>query len=177
MLADKILSAKSGNKDDMLCLIEKFSPVTKKYGRKLDIEEGISEVTLYFIELVHHLNIHKLRSCSDAALVCYVAQCISHFYTKMKKGPYDNRVLYIEELTEAHKAKLDADYATEDLPFDWALPLQQLTDKEQFVIIQIYEYGFSSAEIAKHLGVSRQNINQIKKRAESKIRTALDTQN
>ena len=88
MLADKILSAKSGNKDDMLCLIEKFSPVIKKYGRKLDIEEGISEVTLYFIELVHHLNIHKLRSCSDAALVCYVAQCISHFYTKMKKGPY-----------------------------------------------------------------------------------------
>ena len=46
MLADKILSAKSGNKDDMLCLIEKFSPVIKKYGRKLDIEEGISEVTL-----------------------------------------------------------------------------------------------------------------------------------
>ena len=95
----------------------------------------------------------------------------------MKKGPYDNRVLYIEELTEAHKAKLDADYATEDLPFDWTLPLQQLTDKEQFVIIQIYEYGLSSAELAKHLGVSRQKINQIKKRAESKIRTALDTQN
>ena len=37
MLADKILSAKSGNKDDMLCLIEKFSPVIKKYGKKYKI--------------------------------------------------------------------------------------------------------------------------------------------
>ena len=177
MLSDQILSAQSGSKTDMLSLIEKFSPVIKKYGKKLDPEDGISEITLYFIELIHHLNIHRLNSRSDGAIVNYVAQSISHFYVKMKAGPYDNHFLYLEELTDAHRKKIESAPTNEDFPFDWTLPLQALTDKERLVIIHIYEHGFSSAEIAKYLGVSRQNINQIKKRAESKIRTALIERN
>ena len=43
----------------------------------------------------------------------------------------------------------------------------------QLSLMAVYTYGYSVSDIAKYLQVSRQNINQIKKRAENKIRQKL----
>ena len=44
-----------------------------------------------------------------------------------------------------------------------------LTEKERLVLALIYQYGFSSAEVARKVHTTRQNVNQIKKRAEKKV--------
>ena len=62
MLSDQIRSAQAGNCSDMLALIERFTPIIRKYGRKLDPEDGLSEMTLGFIELVHQLQIDRLAT-------------------------------------------------------------------------------------------------------------------
>lgn len=49
MLSELIASAKAGDKNSMLHLIEKFSPIIKKYGYKLDPDDGISEITLFLL--------------------------------------------------------------------------------------------------------------------------------
>ena len=49
-------------------------------------------------------------------------------------------------------------------------PANVLTLKEQKILTAIYQEGHSVSDVAAFLHVSRQNINQIKKRAESKIR-------
>ena len=177
MLFDQIMSAQAGDKNTMMALVEQFFPIIRKYGRKLDPEDGTNEMILYFIELIHQMDIHKLKSPNDGAIVNYIEQCIYHFYIKMKNGQNENHILHWEELPEYHKAAIEKITAQEEIPLDWSFPLQILTEKERSVIIQIYEYGFSSAEIAKNLGVSRQNVNQIKKRAEAKIRSSLRENN
>ena len=47
---------------------------------------------------------------------------------------------------------------------------QILTEKEYQVIVLVYKYQLSSAEIARRLCATRQNVNQCKKRAEQKLR-------
>lgn len=44
-----------------------------------------------------------------------------------------------------------------------------LTGKEEVIIRLIYETGYSAAEISRALNVSRQSVNQCKKRAEKKL--------
>lgn len=174
MLSDLIMSAQTGDKQSMLDLIEKFSPIIKKYGHKLDPEDGVNEITLFFIELIHQFNFSKLKSGSDGVIVSYIEKCVIHFYIKARKGMYNDRTLYWDELPEKSKAKIELISCQPGSSLDLAFPLQKLTEKERLVIIQIYEFGFTSAEIAKHLRVSRQNVNQIKKRAEAKIRVLLE---
>ena len=173
MLSDQIRSAQAGNCSDMLALIERLTPIIRKYGRKLDPEDGLSEMTLCFIELVHQLQIERLKCPSDGAVVNYILRCLYHFYIKLKNNQYNSRAFYLEDLPEKQKSTLEMQAAQEETPFEWTLPQNTLTDKEKMIITLIYEGGYSSAEIAKHLGVTRQNVNQIKKRAESKIKESL----
>lgn len=46
----------------------------------------------------------------------------------------------------------------------------KLTQKERIILTLIYFYGYTSTEIAQKRGTSKQNINQIKKRALSKLK-------
>ena len=50
------------------------------------------------------------------------------------------------------------------------LPQGLLSPKELYVLFAIYERGESAASIARKLKVTRQNINQIKKNAERKLK-------
>ena len=45
-----------------------------------------------------------------------------------------------------------------------------LTSREMMVLKAVYEKGYTVSEVATSLGVSRQNVNQIKKRAIMKLK-------
>ena len=47
-----------------------------------------------------------------------------------------------------------------------------LTKKEKSILKLIYIYGYSSTEIARQFSSSKQNINQIKKRALKKLQNS-----
>lgn len=75
-------------------------------------------------------------------------------------------------MTPSQKNKLFFDNAAYDeQPLSLYMPRGILTDTEQAILIAIYEDGKSIAEIAKQQNVSRQNINQIKKKAIRKLKT------
>lgn len=46
MLFDQIMSAQAGDKNTMMALVEQFFPIIRKYGRKLDPEDGTNEMIL-----------------------------------------------------------------------------------------------------------------------------------
>lgn len=98
---------------------------------------------------------------------------ISFLSKTTKKAYSDNNIVLFDDLSEAQKWGLPQLSIYDDVPFEWIVPANSLTEKERMVIYLIYDQGYSATEIAKILGVSRQNINQIKKRAELKIRCHL----
>lgn len=58
----------------------------------------------------------------------------------------------------------------DDLSVSELFPPKLLTKNEEKILIAIYQEGYSVSDIAASLHVSRQNINQIKKREEAKLR-------
>lgn len=176
MLIDLIRSAQEGNQDEMLLLIGKFSGLLKKYGRKLRCEDAENDLTADFIELIKTYQFEKLNNSSDGAIVNFLARSVYRFYLKrlqvlMEKTPGE---VSIEDLTPAQKDRLSAQIAVEnETSISFLIPESQLTQKEIYVLTAVYEKGYSVSKLAEILQVSRQNVNQIKKRAEKKLREKL----
>ena len=58
-------------------------------------------------------------------------------------------------------------------PIKWYISAGSLTYNEELIIRLIFEKNYTSAEIARQLSVTRQNVNQIKRRALAKIKHGL----
>ena len=52
----------------------------------------------------------------------------------------------------------------------------RLTEKETYVLEQVYYWGYTAAELAPGMGTSKQNVNQIKLRALGKLRRQWETE-
>mgnify|MGYP000109232681 FL=1 len=176
MLLDEIRNAQDGNQDAMMTIIRRFNPLLRKYGRKLGYEDATDDLTVELIEQIKEFQISKLRSTSEGAIVNYIATTIYRDYSRILKSIIEEhpKSVSLEDMTPSQKNKLFFDNAAYDeQPLSLYIPKGILTDTEQAILIAIYEEGKSIAEIAKQQNVSRQNINQIKKKAITKLKTAL----
>lgn len=170
MIIDDIRSSQNGDQQAVLNLINKFSPALKKYARKLETEDAYYDLQVEFLDLILHLDCKKLRETGDGAMVQYLSHSIYHAYVKLLRQLIDNKMPSIstDDLTDSI---LYQNYCTTSLKdFTLDIPSTLLTPLEADAFFQISILGYSAAELARKKGVSRQNINQAKKRAILKLR-------
>ena len=176
MLIDLIRSAQKDNEHAMLQLINRFDKLFQKYGRKLRYEDAKNDLIVDFIELIKTFDFEKINNTSDGAIVNFLVKSTYRFYLKhleifMNKS---NMEVPLCDLDSSQVQILERRLAMQDsLSVSELFPKNVLTLKEQKILIAIYQEGRSVSDVAAFLHVSRQNINQIKKRAESKIRKKL----
>ncbi len=173
MLIDLFRASQDNNQEAMLALLQRFHPLLKKYGRKLRYEDAEEDLVVDFIELVKKLNLSLINDSSDGAIINYISKSVyrlflKRLYTIMKKEP---QYVYIEDMSPSqqndfsmHTAVWNEETISQDFPQGLLSP------KELYVLFAIYERGESAASIARKLKVTRQNINQIKKNAERKLK-------
>ena len=193
MLDETIASAQHNNSESLLALIEKFKPLLKKYAYKLHYEDAYYDLQLDFIQIILTINLDAQKQKSEGTLVNYICNSVQHAYCKRLKtilgramptveldSPTNvqiSNLLTASSHQEFSDFALDvanilyfANYSVTD-PGDTPLSkCQILTEKEYQVIVLVYKYQLSSAEIARRLCATRQNVNQCKKRAEQKLR-------
>lgn len=173
MIIDDICNGQRGDQEAILNLVNKFSPTLKKYARRLGTEDGYYDLEVEFLDVLLHLDCNKLRETGDGAMVMYLSRSIYHAYIKLLRHLIDNKVPTgsVDELTDniLYQNSLihEADYST------LFLPENLLTSQEKEAFYRICILGYSAAEVARKTGVSRQNINQAKQRALSKLRRYL----
>lgn len=158
----------------MEALISKFEPILKKYSYKLFWEDALNDMIVKFIELIQELPLDNLRCKADGALVNYIAQSVRNTYLAYLRD-YFNRPQASVSLDDSSEAqKLEAisyeDKKEEQDFLDLLDSCPELTEKERTVLILVYYWGYTSVQIAESLSTSKQNINQIKKRALKKLR-------
>lgn len=176
MLIDLIRSAQKDDEHAMLQLINRFDKLFQKYGRKLRYEDAKNDLIVDFIELIKTFDFEKINNTSDGAIVNFLVKSTYRFYLKhleifMNKS---NMEVPLCDLDSSQVQILERRLAMQDsLSVSELFPKNVLTLKEQKILIAIYQEGRSVSDVAAFLHVSRQNINQIKKRAESKIRKKL----
>lgn len=174
MLMDRIVRAQQGSSEDMEALLTQFEPILKKYSNKLFWEDAFQDMTLGFIELIHKLPLERMRSREDGVLVKYIAQSIRntylihldhYFHTPHPTVFLDDSNMAQTLLSVSHEDKL------EECNFiDLLDACPELTKKERTVLILVYYWGHTSAQIAEKFSTSKQNINQIKRRALRKMK-------
>ncbi|KAF5065281.1 sigma-70 family RNA polymerase sigma factor [Oscillibacter sp.] len=176
MLIDQILEAQSGNESEFLALINRFQGLFSKYGKKLGYEDAKDDLMADFIELIVTCDFKKLNNSSDGAIVNYIVLSCRRHYLHRLNNLIDHSVSCIatEDLSPAQKKEIDQKTAYWDIiPIAESVPKKALTKKEYQILLAIYETGLSATDIAAQVGVSRQNVNQIKKRAIDKLRKHL----
>lgn len=178
VLIDKICEAQQGNQDAMLYLIQKYTPLLMRYSKKIYQEDAFSELTLAFIELIYHIKIEKLACGSDGVITNYIFTSIKNTYIAHIKEIMKEKGLIttLDSFTEKDEFQMSNTHMVESSKsyfMDFLSDFPDLTRKEKKVLLLIYYYGYSAAEVADQMKTSRQNINQIKKRAQGKIKSGL----
>ena len=173
MIFDDICKSKNGDKDAMLSLIKRFDPLIKKYGRKLETEDGYNDMVAEFLGILSRFNCESIVGRQDGAMVTYIEKAVYHAYTKLLRQHIerDRPFLPIDLLPETAFSHGLSDVPVQSFTFD--LPKNLLTVKERKVLYAIDVLGYSAADIAKKWGTTRQNISQMHKRAVKKIKSHL----
>lgn len=173
MLYDSIWQAQTGSDKEMMELVLKFTGLFKKYGRKLGYEDAENDLVADFIELIRHFKLNKLHNTSDGAIVNFIYQSTYRAYLKRMKNEIEKKlsVVSFEDLTPVQLQQAYSGMATvSEEAITSYFPEVGLTDKEIMILDAIYGKGYTVSDVAAFLGVSRQNVNQIKMRAITKLK-------
>lgn len=142
-------------------IITMFQPLIKKYAFLLDNADAYTDMYDSFIDCIYKIPIQGLRSSAgDAAVLSYIKTTMKNSYIALSKRngvrksqiPLDDLDTENEKIG-AESIDFDGGVLREDL-------LQFLSAEEELLLEAKIFYGYSDAEIANQLGISRQAVNK-----------------
>ena len=146
-------------------IFEEFKRLILFYGKKLGYEDATSELTLFFIELLYQIKLEKFPSDSGEELHKYIAVSIKNKYIALsierEKNSRFESALFEECCCITHEYEDNACMSR---------GISRLNDAQRFVFFYHFIYGFSIAEIAEQLKISRQAVNKTKNQVLSILR-------
>lgn len=170
-----ILAAQSGDEQAMLKLIEDFTPLLKKYGKKLKRDDGFEELCASFISVVHKIPLSKMESSNPAVFISYFATAVKNEYIRLSKAE-KNYEIRMADLPEESEQMLENQLVTEDVyqyDIGYLLNNSLLSPYQRDILYQHFCEDKPISKIAEEYGVSRQSINHTKKRALDILRKSL----
>lgn len=173
MTFDLVRESQNGNQCATLYLLDKFKPLLKKYANKLGSEDAYEDLLLDFIELIHSIQLDNIRHKDESHIVSYISTSIHSSYVKRLLAIIkQSAIISISDLSEKEVKAVDILQSTHDVYFAFEFPnIQKILNKNEAAVIRlIYYLGYTTSETACYFGVSRQAVNQMKRRALRKLR-------
>lgn len=179
MIDKLVIEAQKGNKESMMLLITKFQPLLIKYSRLLNYEDAYQELALFFIELIRGIKMDSIRVTNDSTLVMYIKTAVHNQYNSLLRILINGRrEINMSSLSIEQQYYIECTNITTYENLLTGLNLSKvLSQSEIMIIYRIYILGYSTNDLAKLQGISRQAMNQKKKRILNKIRKSLDRAN
>ncbi len=151
---------KNGDMSNFGELYAVFERLIKLYGARIELEDAKEELTVFLLELIYDIDTGRFApDCSDT-LCRYIAVSLRNKYIILSKKA-DRLRLESCELFDYSGAK----YGEQDTKIALADGLRLLSDKQRHAVVFRYIYGFSDAEIAQMLSVTRQAVHGLQLRA------------
>lgn len=171
-LLNKIIKAQEDHKTALEILINDFTPLIKKYAKRMDYEDAFADLRLQFIEIILGIDPKRFAEYEEYQMLSYLNTSVRNAYIKLSKDKCqreEHSFLVENVLDEIDKAHVD-NY--DDLFFD---DIKKYLSKKEFEIIYRNFYcGVTIADIAKERGITRQAVNQVKTRAIKKLSKAFN---
>ena len=173
MVIEMIKQAQYGDQLAMESLISKFEPLINKYSRLLNTEDAKNELVLDFIVLIQAIHLEQLYSLSDAYAVGCISKAVKFAYIKHSKKLAEERdnVSFIADLNEGLKSRMSTnkDDFSALIANSYLFDSPAINECEKSILKMIFINGYSAAEIARIEHITRQAVNQMKKRALEKL--------
>jgi len=149
-----------GDMEAFLQIYNQFKDLIGFYACKTDDEDTVQELTVFLLELLYDVDIKRFYPDTTDALQRYIAVSIRNKYIALskKEQKYHN---IIKEVNSKDSFCVDLGY---DLVYLRDL-IKLLPLKQAMVIVYRYIHGYSDAEIAELLGIKRQSVFNIRKKA------------
>jgi len=155
-----LLEANNRDPEAMETLLKKFEPLLNKCAMQLDYYGAESDMTICFIEFVYSLKPEKVAPFSEGELVAFIKRAMNNkkidLYRKHKSNITEVPLEYDDEIPDENDFENAACIKA---------ILDELTEKQREVVNAKYYGMYSDAEIAEKMKISRQAVNQLKRRA------------
>lgn len=141
----------------MFGLVTQFAPLIRKYGAKLRTEDGLYDLRADFIDLIRNVDITQIHNDKDPGIIRYLETALRRCFIKRlaRAKAQDVPSISLDDMEDWRRDRIpqlaarDSYFETEFLQTDG------LTEKERLVLALIYQYGFSSAEVARKVHTTR----------------------
>lgn len=115
MIINDIIKIQNADSEPIIKMVEKFNPLLKKYAKRLYYEDAYNYLVADFIELLHDINLEKIRIKEDGGMVSYIAKSIHGCYIKrLKKIRLAYKVVIYSDLSEKESYYIESLTATKD---------------------------------------------------------------
>ena len=159
--------AQENDNDALEKAIQTFMPLIKKFSYKTKYEDMESDLILCLIELIKHIDLEGFKGeNSEYRLIAYIFKSIKNKYIWASKRWVADK----NSLTELQYETISIATYDNYKDIDFFMLINPLTELQKKVIISLFYMGFSVSETADFLGISRQAVNQCKKRALQKLK-------
>ena len=152
-------------------MYNKFSPLIKKYGKKLDYEEAESDLTIFLLESIKKIDLNKFKNRSDGEIVNYIKLIFKNKYIDLLRQLMNKKI----ETTMAFETELIFNDYYKNLEEEYFFSLiKHLSEIQRKIIIGRYYYGYSDDNLSKFFKISRQAVFKNRKRALELIKSKVN---
>lgn len=170
-LYELVKEAQNGNNDATMNIIEKFSPLIRKYSRKLNYDVAYTDLIISLIETIKYIPIFRNENIKkEECLVAYISKSLIHKYIRLSKRYRKVSVKEVELNNQIFSNDITDEI--ENTVFINKI-LSKLPKTQENILKQMFIYGYRESEIASQLNISRQAVNKTKKRALNSLRKYL----
>lgn len=160
-LYEILKKAQNGSEEHVIELYNKFLPLIKGYGRKLNYEEAESDLIIFLLEYINKANFDKFRNRSDGEIVNYIKLLFKNksidILRKLMNKKIETKIIDTEIIYNDDYKNLEEEYI-------FSL-MKNLNDTQKKIIIGRYIYGYSDDELSKIFKISRQAVYKQRKKA------------
>ena len=175
-LKDTLLAARGHDDVAVTIVITRFKQSLLDCAERLESEDAYDDFVADLIQLILESKLETYQDRSDGEIFNFFRTALNHRCAKrLRKKINHVDEMPFAELTDSELVDLEEESAIEDIYFrdDLLSPLDLLTHTEKSILILLYEKNKKPKDIAARMGVSQQDIYQIKKRAVHKLGQAL----
>lgn len=159
---------KKQNMENFSLLYGEFKKLIAYYSSKVQVDDVVEDLTLFFIELLTEIELDRFNSDFGFTLRNYIAVCIRNKYIALSKFQIKQKELRADFFEESMGYSLEFD---KKISIFSALKI--LPERQRLVLIYKYVYLYTDTEIAQIFNITRQAVNRIKKRALLNLRIFL----
>lgn len=163
-LSDKIAQCKLGNKEVLEEIITMMTPLIKKYAGKtyfMEREDAMQEYYIILLQCIKAMEIGR----SDPEYLRYMEKAVEHHFSRLLAENY--KKMHEMDIAEYEYLLSDPKHEQELSNIEFKCSMEKLKKRnyKKWLIMMLYiEANMNSAEISRILGISRQYVNQEKKK-------------